>query len=86
VSILLTRFTNILKKAGMDPGKFYTKEMRCTDFVREKKAHCKAKDEIKVHRKILRSRGGINIVTKPRKKKELHMPQGHFDHSNTSIY
>jgi hypothetical protein len=69
VSILLTRFTNILKKAGMDPGKFKTKEMRCTDFVRVKKAHYRAKDEIKVHRKILRSRGEINIVTNPRKKK-----------------
>jgi hypothetical protein len=54
----------------MEPGKFYTKEMRCTDFVRVKKANYKAKNEIKVHRKILRSRGGSNIVTKPRKTKE----------------
>jgi hypothetical protein len=70
----------------MEPRKFCTKEMRCTDFVRVKKANYKAKDEIKVRRKILWSGGGSNVVTKPRKKKELHMHQGHFDHSNTLTY
>ena len=46
---------NILQKAGIKPGKFCTKEMRCADLVRVKKANYKAKDEIKVRRKKLRA-------------------------------
>ena len=46
---------NILKEAGIEPGKFCTKEMRCTDLVRVQKANYKAKEEIKVRRKIIRA-------------------------------
>lgn len=38
----------------MKLGKFCTKEMRCTDLVRVKKANYKMKDEIK-RRKIIRA-------------------------------
>ena len=65
---------NILQKAGIKPVKFCTKEMRCADLVRVKKA----KDKIRVHKK--NSRQGRSIMmTKLRKKGVLLMIQDHFD-------
>ena len=36
---------NILKEARIGPGKFCTKERRCNDLVRVKKANYRAKDD-----------------------------------------
>ena len=85
---ILTKVCHVCQKInkvtdpGIKPGKFCTKEMRCADLVRVKKANYKAKDKIKVRRKKLRA-GRKHHSDKAEEKEGVTYDSGSFCKSKT---